>query len=621
MTDQFERLSSALAGRYAIERELGRGGMAWVYLAQDLRHRRQVAIKVLRPELGDVIGPDRFVREIEIAARLTHPHILPLHDSGEAAGLLYYVMPYIDGESLRDRLDREGQLPVDEALRLMREIADALDCAHACGVVHRDVKPENILLKSGHAYIADFGIARALAHAGSDPLTMTGIAIGTPAYMSPEQVEGARIDGRSDQYSLACVLYEALAGEPPFRGANVQAVVARRLVGPIPSLHAVRSVAAHIDAALTRALSPIPADRFKTTVQFAEALAPAGSGDGPNVLSTGPPQRLRLTKPVAFGAMGVLAVLAVVFSLPTANTPVVGSRVAVLPFSIRSGAPYAYLSEGLVDLLSRNLDGAGDLRSVDPGTVLTLVSHEDGSIDVARGQNIARRLGAGMYVVGSIHAVGPQVRLQASLYSGTDAPGGDPRAQAQVEGDSSRLFALVDDLSRQLMVKLDRGIAARLGETAAITTRSLSALKAYLEGERRLRTASLQPARLDSAIMMFQQAVRADTSFALAHYRLAVAAGWANRHALSRASAQKALELAERLNDRDRRLVAAFVEFTRGAATQAEHQYRAILSAYPDDLEAQVQLADLLYYYNPLHGRPRVESREAFNHVLALDPI
>jgi eukaryotic-like serine/threonine-protein kinase len=236
--------------------------------------------------------------------------------------------------------------------------------------------------------------------------------------MSPEQVEGARIDGRSDQYSLACVLYEALAGEPPFRGANVQAVVARRLVGPIPSLHAVRSVAAHIDAALTRALSPIPADRFKTTVQFAEALAPAGSGDGPNVLSTGPPQRLRLTKPVAFGAMGVLAVLAVVFSLPTANTPVVGSRVAVLPFSIRSGAPYAYLSEGLVDLLSRNLDGAGDLRSVDPGTVLTLVSHEDGSIDVARGQNIARRLGAGMYVVGSIHAVGPQVRLQASLYSG-----------------------------------------------------------------------------------------------------------------------------------------------------------------------------------------------------------
>ena len=223
MTDLLERFRSAIAERYSIERELGQGGMAWVYLAHDTKHRRPVAIKVLRPELGEAIGADRFMREIEIAARLTHPHILPLHDSGEAAGLLYYVMPFIEGESLRDRLQREVQLPLDDALKITREIADALAYAHACGVVHRDVKPENILLKSGHAFIADFGIARAVSSAGEDKLTVTGMSLGTPAYMSPEQVEGGQIDGRSDLYSLACVLFEALAGEPPFRGPNAQA--------------------------------------------------------------------------------------------------------------------------------------------------------------------------------------------------------------------------------------------------------------------------------------------------------------------------------------------------------------------------------------------------------------
>src|SRR5437867_1641332 len=217
MADQLARLQAALADRYTIERELGRGGMATVYLAQDLKHHRKVAIKVLKPELAAALGPERFLQEIEIAAGLTHPHILPLHDSGEATGLLYYVMPYVEGETLRNRLDRAGQLPVAEAVQIVREVADALSHAHSHDVVHRDIKPENILLEAGHAVVSDFGIARAIRAAAGASLTATGLAVGTPAYMSPEQAAGDSVlDGRSDVYALGCVLYEMLAGEPPF---------------------------------------------------------------------------------------------------------------------------------------------------------------------------------------------------------------------------------------------------------------------------------------------------------------------------------------------------------------------------------------------------------------------
>jgi len=233
MTDQLDRLNAALSDHYAVERELGRGGMATVYLAEDLKHHRPVAIKVLLPELAAVLGPERFLQEIEIAAGLQHPHILPLYDSGsvgDSTGLLYYVMPYVEGESLRDRLAREKQLSVDDALQISREVADALSYAHSRGVVHRDIKPENILIQSGHAVVADFGIARAIDRAGGESLTATGMALGTPAYMSPEQAAGSRdLDGRSDLYSLACVLYEMLAGEAPFTGPTVESLVHQHL--------------------------------------------------------------------------------------------------------------------------------------------------------------------------------------------------------------------------------------------------------------------------------------------------------------------------------------------------------------------------------------------------------
>jgi serine/threonine-protein kinase len=235
------RLSEVLADRYAIEREVGRGGMATVYLGQDRKHGRRLAIKVLRPELAAAVGPERFLREIEIVAQLNHPHILPLHDSGEAAGLLYYVMPYVEGETLRQRLDREKQLPVAEAVRIACEVADGLSHAHGRGVIHRDIKPENILMSGGHAVIGDFGIARAIAAAGGEKLTQTGLAMGTPTYMSPEQALGeGQLDGRSDLYSLACVLYEMLVGEPPHAGPTAQAIIARRVSGAVPSVHEAR---------------------------------------------------------------------------------------------------------------------------------------------------------------------------------------------------------------------------------------------------------------------------------------------------------------------------------------------------------------------------------------------
>ncbi len=275
MADLLDRLRSSLADRYRIERELGRGGMATVYLAEDLKHRRRVAIKVLSPELGAHLGASRFLREIEIASRLTHPHILPVHDSGDAEGLLYYVMPHVPGESLRDRLSREKQLPLDEALEIAREVGDALDYAHRQGVVHRDIKPENILLEEGHPVVADFGIARAIDAAGGASVTTTGVTLGTPLYMSPEQSSGAKeVDGRSDQYSLGCVLYEMLAGGPPFTGATPQAIQARHMFDPVPPLRTVRpGVPEGVERALARALAKVAADRFPTTSEFAAAIA------------------------------------------------------------------------------------------------------------------------------------------------------------------------------------------------------------------------------------------------------------------------------------------------------------------------------------------------------------
>src|SRR5678809_88617 len=275
MTGSPERLTSALADRYRIERELGKGGMATVYLAEDLRHGRKVAVKVLLPELAAVLGAERFLSEIHVTAALQHPHILPLFDSGQAEGQLFYVMPYVEGESLRSRLDRERQLPIEDALRIAHEVGSALSYAHRHGVIHRDIKPENILLHDGHALVADFGIALAVTNAGGGRLTQTGLSLGTPQYMSPEQATGERtIDGRTDVYSLGAVTYEMLTGEPPHSGQTVQAIIARVLTERPRSIRSVRpNVSEDLAFAVEHALEKIPADRWHSAREFSDAIS------------------------------------------------------------------------------------------------------------------------------------------------------------------------------------------------------------------------------------------------------------------------------------------------------------------------------------------------------------
>ena len=312
MAELVDRLCAALAERYRIEQELGRGGMATVYLAEDRKHHRQVAIKVFHPELAATLGTERFVREIEIAAKLSHPHILPLHDSGEAGGFLYYVMPFVPGETLRDRLNRDGQLAIDDALQIARNVAAALQYAHEHGVVHRDIKPENVLLSAGEAVVADFGIAWAVSEAAEERLTETGISIGTPAYMSPEQASGDRnVDGRTDIYALGCVLYEMLSGDVPYSASTPHAVLLQKLTAPVPRISAMReTVPAAVEAALTKALARAPEDRYRSAGEFARDLTRPASATTLRTAALRVLRRPRFAVP-AIAAMLALGVLAI----------------------------------------------------------------------------------------------------------------------------------------------------------------------------------------------------------------------------------------------------------------------------------------------------------------------
>src|SRR5512146_75622 len=319
MSDAAARLSAALADRYRIERELGAGGMATVYLAQDLKHDRKVAIKVLHPDLAAALGAQRFLSEIKTTANLQHPHILPLHDSGEAGGLLFYVMPYVEGESLRDRLKRETPLPIDDAVRLAREVASALDYAHRQGVIHRDIKPENILLHDGSALVADFGIALAVQRAGGERMTQTGLSLGTPQYMSPEPARGEKqIDARTDVYALGAVLYEMLTGDPPFTGSTVQAIVAKVISAePEPVTMLRKSTPQPVAATVHRALEKLPADRFATAQAFADALTapvvPVAPGTGAPHRGRASDWRAALGHPLVLG-IAIIAVAATSFA-------------------------------------------------------------------------------------------------------------------------------------------------------------------------------------------------------------------------------------------------------------------------------------------------------------------
>ncbi len=476
-TDQRDRLNAALAGRYVIERELGSGGMATVYLAHDVKHHRRVAVKVLRPEVAAALGPDRFLREVEIAARLNHPHILALYDSGKANGFLFYVMPYVAGESLRHRLAREKQLPVEEALGITRDIASALGHAHAQNVIHRDVKPENILLYEGEAMVADFGIALAVSAAAGERLTEIGLAVGTPEYMSPEQALGEReLDARSDVYSLGCVLYELLAGEPPYTGRTAQAILAKRFADPVPAVRRLRSaIPTGVEQALMKALARAPADRFASAAAFAEALA-----------------------------------------APAAVRPRTPS-VAVLPFLSLSADPEnEYFADGVTEDVIAQLSKVGALQVISRTSVMPFKKREHGLREIAATLQVATLL------EGSVRRAGDRVRIVAQLI---DAETDQHLWAETYDRQLTDIFAIQADVAVQIAAALRAELSPdERDRIEREPTRDLEAYQLYLQGRHWFSRYTVEGIR--KGIEYLEQAITRDPQYALAHAGLALA--WAH---------------------------------------------------------------------------------------------
>jgi serine/threonine protein kinase len=616
LPDFLASFQAALVDRYRFERELGRGGMATVYLARDLKHDRLVAIKLLRQELVAALGPDRFLREIQVTASLQHPHILPLLDSGtiaDAGGTRpYYVMPYVQGESLRDHLERERQLPVDEAVRITRDVAAALGYAHERGVVHRDIKPENILLSGGQAVVADFGIARALSAAGAERLTETGLALGTPHYMSPEQASGdPHVDGRADIYALGCVLYEMLAGEPPYTGPTAQAIIAKRMVEPTPRIRTVReSVSEALERAITRALAKTPADRFGTAPEFAEALSPAASAP-PVPRSVDLSRRWRIAALLIIGLVGGAAVLRLWSRRSGPDMSPSASLIAVLPFT-PSGSDTALsrLGRDLVFTMSSELDGLGTIRVVDAHTVLAQAK-QGGLYSPAEGAALARRFGAGSMVHGSLVREGADVRLDFVLLS-TD--GSIPLARASVSNAPDSIAALTDSAVHVLLRQVwTRGSAPTPSLEAALKTRSVPALRAFLEGER-----DIIGGLWDSAAASYGRAREADPAFWLAYAREQYALNWSQHEqadALTEALQRHRFELPEP----ERLTTEAIVLWSQDSIALALERARQLTERYPSSWFGWLIYPDQLLHNGPLLGHSRAEASAGFERALELN--
>jgi eukaryotic-like serine/threonine-protein kinase len=490
--DLLDRLQTALAGRYAVEREVGHGGMAVVYLARDFRHERMVALKVLQERFTEVLGPERFLREIRLAARLHHPHLLPLYDSGEANGYLYYVTPFIEGGSLRDRIASEGRVALGPALRLTREAADGLDYAHRQGVIHRDIKPENILLDEGHAIVADFGIARAVSAAAEAHLTQTGVMIGTPAYMSPEQAEDTTLDGRCDIYSLGCVLFEMLAGEPPFTGPTPIAIIAQRITGPAPTLReAGASVPPAVEALVARALARERDSRFLTAADLARALAEAEALHSRSTLT---PPATQVVQRVA--------------------------SVAVLPFVNMSADPEnEFFSDGMTEEVINALTRVDGLRVASRTSAFSFKGRD---ADI---REIGQRLNVTTVLEGSVRRAGNRLRVAAQLINVAD---GYHLWSETYDRELADVFEVQDELSRSIVSTLRPKLTGTSSTRSTVTisgplvvpaTADLDAYTAYLKGRFFWHTRTLNGYR--SGIEMFELARTRDPNFALPYTGIA----------------------------------------------------------------------------------------------------
>ena len=614
------QVGNLLQGRYVIERELGRGGMATVYLAQDRQLHRPVALKLLHPELAATLGPERFQREIAIASRLSHVHILPLYDSGSASGRLFYAMPYVEGESLRQRLQREPQLPVEEAVSIARAVAAALDYAHRAGIIHRDIKPENILLARdpgggpARAWVADFGMARAVDAAGGERLTETGLALGTPSYMSPEQAAAGRLDGRSDLYALGCVVYEMLAGVPPFTGPTAQAIMARHAVDPVPALRTVRATVPEAVAyAIERALAKVPADRFATTADFAEAL----------IAPCVPPTSTRVTgwrrgwRPLAIGAVAGAALLATGFGVYRVRKPFAPSvmpaaaTLAVLPFaSGTTDTALTRLGRDLAVTVSASLDGVGGLQTSDRLSIATATVGQS-AMSAAEGAALARRMGATSMLRGTLVRAGDNVRLDAGLYR---LDGLAPLAEGiTVTAHRDSVGALTDSVAWALLRQIWQRGTPPSPSLAEVTTHSLPAMRSFLEGER-----ALGANQWGKAGLAFRSAIAADSTFWLAAFRSALTQWWSREPAgpevMESLRAHRHL-----LSERERLLLEAFLTSETTPRLRIQ-RFKVATDRFPEYWPGWFLFADALYHAGPVVGYDWTEGLQAFQRVVTLNP-
>jgi TolB-like protein len=619
MTDLLERLRVALGDAYHIERELGGGGMSRVFVAEEISLGRRVVVKVLPPELAAGVNGERFKREIQLAASLQHPHIVPLLSAGQAGELFWYTMPYFQGDSLRTKLAREGELPVQDTTRILRDVADALAYAHRLGVVHRDIKPDNILISGQHAVVTDFGVAKAISAAtGESSLTSAGVALGTPAYMAPEQAAAdPHTDHRADIYALGALAYEMLTGRPPFTGLAPQMVLAAQVTEVPEPVSARRpSVPPALASTVMRCLEKKAADRFQTADELhstLDLLATPSGGMTPTSPYPGtavrPAAPWRRTAVIAAAVLVVVIALAVGVRWLTHRPKVVAAaaRIAILPFSPATpDSALSTIGQNLVVTLSSNLEGVGDIRTVDALTVLAQA--RDRAYSLAEAAVLARRLGASSFVHGSVVRAGANVRLDVGLFTADSAA---PIAQASVSAPPDNLTALTDSLTWALLRQVWRTREAPTPMLASVTTHSVPALRAFLEGER-----AVVHSRWKAAEEAFGRAIAADSTFWLAYWRYRYARGW---RMLAVDSTIRAAYQQHRANlpERDRLLIEGEMSPSDSSSIAI---FRTVTLRFPDYQPGWMAYADLLFHWGPVLGYSMKDVRAAFEQTVALNP-